>query len=111
MSKLKAVLSNLFSFGVIDFLGLIMPIIVMPILTRTLGENGYGNYLLVLTILYFGHTIIDYGTQYTAVRKVANHQGDIDKQKLIYGQTQGLRVVLAAFLYCRCADLWIYFLR
>lgn len=71
MSKLKEIAKNFIGFGVIDLIGLVIPIVTMPLLTRTLGATSYGIYLLILTVLYFGHTIIDYGTHYTSVRELS----------------------------------------
>ncbi len=106
MSHKKEFIKNIFSFGSIDILGLLIPIITMPILTRALGPSQYGNYMLLLTILYFGHTIIDYGTQYTAVRVLARNRSNPKKIDLIYRKTQGLRLFLyilysiVMVLYC-----------
>lgn len=106
MSHKKEVIKNIFSFGAVDILGLLIPIITMPILTRTLGPSQYGIYMLLLTILYLGHTIIDYGTQFTAVRALANHRDDESEFGRIYRDTQGLRIFLwllysfASIAYC-----------
>ncbi|MCU7999955.1 oligosaccharide flippase family protein [Shewanella sp. SM95] len=94
MSHKKELIKNFLSFGAVDILGLLIPIITMPILTRALGPSQYGVYMLILTILYFGHTIIDYGTQYTAVRALANHRDNPHEVSCIYQHTQGLRLFL-----------------
>ena len=99
MSHKKEIIKNLFSFGSIDILGLLIPIITMPILTRALGSSQYGSYLLLLAILYFGHTIIDYGTQFTSVRHLAKNRNNQNEIVSIYQTTQGLRLFLCA-LYC-----------
>lgn len=106
MSHKKEIIKNFISFGAIDILGLLIPIVTMPILTRALGPSQYGVYMLLLTILYFGHTIIDYGTQYTAVRELASHRENPVDVKRIYQNTQGLRIFLwllyslSAVIYC-----------
>ncbi|BEC21189.1 lipopolysaccharide biosynthesis protein [Escherichia coli] len=94
MSHKKELIKNFLSFGAVDILGLLIPIITMPILTRALGPSQYGVYMLLLTILYFGHTIIDYGTQYTSVRVLANQRNNPEEVNLIYQETQGLRLFL-----------------
>lgn len=111
MSNKKEIIKNLFSFGSIDILGLIIPILTMPILTRALGPSQYGDLLLFLTILYLGHTIIDYGTQFTSVRNIARVRDKEDEVSSIYSDTQGLRVLLCVVywvvivLYCLLFDL------
>ncbi|WP_429220665.1 lipopolysaccharide biosynthesis protein [Aeromonas veronii] len=94
MSHKKELIKNFLSFGAVDILGLLIPIVTMPILTRALGPSQYGVYMLLLTILYFGHTIIDYGTQYTSVRVLANQRNNPEEVNLIYQETQGLRLFL-----------------
>lgn len=94
MSHKKELIKNFLSFGAVDILGLLIPIVTMPILTRALGPSQYGVYMLLLTILYFGHTIIDYGTQYTSVRVLANQRNNPEEVSLIYQETQGLRLFL-----------------
>ncbi|MGI2153084.1 lipopolysaccharide biosynthesis protein [Shewanella oncorhynchi] len=109
MSHKKELIKNFLSFGAVDILGLLIPIITMPILTRALGPSQYGVYMLILTILYFGHTIIDYGTQYTAVRALANHRDNPHEVSCIYQHTQGLRLFLC-ILYSLGAILYSLFL-
>lgn len=94
MSHKKEIVKNIFSFGSIDILGLLIPIVTMPILTRGLGPSQYGVYMLLLTIFYFGHTIIDYGTQFTSVRSLAKQRDNPEKVRRIYQDTQGLRLFL-----------------
>ncbi|WP_421349304.1 lipopolysaccharide biosynthesis protein [Aeromonas veronii] len=109
MSHKKELIKNFLSFGAVDILGLLIPIITMPILTRALGPSQYGVYMLLLAILFFGHTIIDYGTQYTAVRKLANQRHNALEVSHIYKHTQGLRIFLCVF-YSLGAILYSYFL-
>lgn len=102
MSNKKEIFKNFFSFGVIDFLGLLVPILTMPILTRTLGAEGYGVYLLILSILFFGHTIVDYGTQFTSVREVANAKTEEKKLQQIFIDTQSVRLILSIVYSILC---------
>ncbi|MCF6439062.1 oligosaccharide flippase family protein [Pseudoalteromonas luteoviolacea] len=95
----KEIIKNFLNFGVIDFIGLLVPVLIMPILTRTLGADAYGIYLLIFSILFFGHTIIDYGTQYTSVREVANNKQDFDLVKKVFLETQSIRVIFS-LVYC-----------
>lgn len=105
MNYKNEITKNLLSFGAIDILGLLIPIITMPILTRALGPSQYGVYMLLLTILNFGHTIIDYGTQFTAVRVLANNRDSPKEIAKIYQETQGLRLFLW-FIYSLLSILY-----
>ncbi|WHR51323.1 oligosaccharide flippase family protein [Vibrio furnissii] len=86
----KEIINNIISFSLIDILGLLIPIITMPILTRALGVEVYGQYLLFMSVIFFGHTIIDYGVQYVGVRSISNTN---DKHTIanMYEGFQGIR--------------------
>ncbi|WP_336932675.1 oligosaccharide flippase family protein [Vibrio cholerae] len=111
MRHRKEIFKNILSYSAIDILGLIIPILTMPILTRALGPSQYGDLLLFLTMLYLGHTIIDYGTQFTSVRNIARVRDKEDEVSSIYSDTQGLRILLCVaywlviVLYCLLFDL------
>lgn len=87
----KEIVSNVFNYGLIEIISLLIPIITLPILTRVLGGDVYGEYLLFITILIFGHTIIDYGVQYTGVRQVSKYRHEPLKVKEYYEDFQGIR--------------------
>ncbi|HDM8234818.1 TPA: oligosaccharide flippase family protein [Vibrio campbellii] len=109
MSKLKEIAKNFIGFGVIDLVGLIIPIVTMPLLTRSLGASSYGVYLLILTILYFGHTIIDYGTHYTSVRELSKNRDNHPLKNSLFVQTQSLRLFLAiAYILCSLGYAALY---
>ncbi|NOI03222.1 oligosaccharide flippase family protein [Vibrio kanaloae] len=95
----KEIWSNIFSFGVIDIIGLLIPLITMPILTRALGKESYGVLLLINVIVFFGHTIVDYGMQFTGVRELANSRSCNHKVKIIYEENQGVRFFFL-LVYC-----------
>ncbi|WP_125780852.1 lipopolysaccharide biosynthesis protein [Pseudoalteromonas rubra] len=111
MSKLREISRNFFSIGIIDFVGLLVPIITMPILTRTLGSESYGVYLLLVTILFFGHTIIDFGTQFTSVREISNNKSDRASVVKIYKETQSLRILLSLVYTILCVVYSYFFIK
>lgn len=94
-SSKKEFWSNIFSLGSMDVISLILPIILMPWLTRALGIELYGQFILFITILVFGHTIIDYGVQYTGVRDASRERSSLCRLRLFYLRYQGIRFVLA----------------
>ena len=96
---------NIFGFGLVDIVSILIPLITMPILTRTLGIEGYGVYLFYSTILVFGHTIIDYSSNINGIRSVAT--GFHNKEKL-YSEYQTVRLT---FMLAYCAIISVlYFL-
>ncbi|WBA07862.1 oligosaccharide flippase family protein [Salinivibrio kushneri] len=87
------------SLGLIDVVGMLIPIISMPIISRALGIELYGQYLLFMTTISFGHTMIDYGVQYTGVRAASKLIGNREKLASTYADYQGLRLILAVLYY------------
>lgn len=104
----KEIIHNIFNYGLIEIISLLIPIITLPLLTRNLGGDVYGKYLLFMTMMIFSNTIIDYGVQYVGVRRVAKERDSINKIKLIYEELQGLRFGFG-FLYFFCAILYALF--
>lgn len=102
MVKLREITSNFISFGVIEVFGMLIPIITLPILTRSLGPSAYGLFLLMLSIFYFGHTIIDYGSNYTSVRLLSKNKDCFHKVKEIFSNTQSLRIFLSILYFLSC---------
>ena len=70
MTVKKQFFSNLLGIGLIDGLNLLIPLLTIPILSRVFGPSEYGVYLLILTIVTFGYTFIDYSSNYVGVRKL-----------------------------------------
>lgn len=99
MTIKKEITRNLLSLGSVDLFGLLIPIITMPILSRALNIDIYGQYMLFLTVATFGQTIVDYGVQYIGVREV-NQSNEKTK---IYEELQGVRfalfIIFILFLY------------
>nr|WP_319553556.1 oligosaccharide flippase family protein [uncultured Vibrio sp.] len=108
-SNKKEIVTNIFSLGSIDILGMLIPIVTMPIITRALGVESYGQYLLFMTVVTFGHTIIDYGVQYAGVRSASKSISSATKLASCYNEYQGLRFLLA-ILYFTIATIYIFLL-
>lgn len=109
MKNKKEVLNNFFSLGSIDIIGLLIPIITMPILTRALGSELYGQYFVFLTILTFGHTIIDYGVHYSGVRDVSKRLSSLRSVVFFYENYQGLRFLfLTAYSFLAITYSYIF---
>lgn len=100
-------LRNFIGLSSINILGMLIPIITMPFLSRVLGADGYGVVLLFSSLAIFMLVIIDYSTNITGVRDAASNTTDIDELNKIYSKYQRLRLILTllyiplALLYCR----------
>lgn len=99
-------LKNFIGLSSINVLGMLIPIITMPFLSRVLGADGYGIVLLFSSLSIFMLVIIDYSTNITGVRDAAGNINDIAELSRIYSKYQRLRLILTllyiplALLYC-----------
>lgn len=99
-------LKNFIGLSSINILGMLIPIITMPFLSRVLGADGYGIVLLFSSLSIFMLVIIDYSTNITGVRDAAGNINDIAELSRIYSKYQRLRLILTllyiplALLYC-----------
>lgn len=94
MRNRKALTSNILSFLLSDLAVILIPLLTMPILSRVLGSNAYGEYLLFTTIIVFGHTIIDYSVNINGVREVAKSRNDKSGLEESFVNYQSLRCIL-----------------
>lgn len=49
----------------------VLPLILLPFLTRVLNSSGYGEFATFQAIIVYGLVVTDYGFQFSATRKVA----------------------------------------
>ena len=76
MNLAKELKKNIFSSGVVHFINLIVPLLIIPILTNALGVEKYGTYILVLSILQIFISIIDYSFNINSSRKIASNRNN-----------------------------------
>lgn len=83
-AKKNQFLSNLVGVGIVDGLNLVVPLLTLPFLSRSLGPEQFGIYLLVLTIITFGYTFVDYSSNYIGVRDVAKAKSKEERANIFY---------------------------
>lgn len=76
MNLAKELKKNIFSSGVVHFINLIVPLLIIPILTNALGVEKYGTYVLVLSILQIFISLIDYSFNINSSRKIASNRNN-----------------------------------
>lgn len=76
LSSHKKVLENYFFMTVLQFLNTFFYFIIYPYLIRTLGKDGYGQYVFSLSIITYFVTFINFGFDNPAIKEVAEHPYD-----------------------------------
>ncbi|WP_162270792.1 oligosaccharide flippase family protein [Photobacterium damselae] len=102
----KEIVKNLISLGSLDILSLLIPLLTMPILTRALGVSKYSEFLLFVTILAFGQTVVDFGVNFVGIRDVSKTINCSEKIRRKYTEYQTIRFL---FLIIYIALLIVYF--
>lgn len=71
MSKL--VYKNFVYLFIVQFCNYVLPFLVIPLLTRSLGLNGFGKYAFYLGIANFLLVFIRFGFEFSATRQISLH--------------------------------------
>ncbi|MCT4702595.1 oligosaccharide flippase family protein [Enterobacteriaceae bacterium H20N1] len=114
----KEFLTNFAGLSSINVLGILLPLLTMPFLSRSLGSESYGVVLLFSSLLIFMVIIIDYSTNINGVRDAAVNMNDKSLLQDIYDKYQGIRLFFAlafiplsliyCLLYLSLFDTWQY---
>ncbi|MFG6656288.1 oligosaccharide flippase family protein [Scandinavium sp. M-37] len=101
-------LSNFIGLSSINVLGMLIPIVTMPYLSRVLGAEGYGIVLLFSTLSISMMIIIDYSTNITGVRECALNTKNSNQLTSVYIKYQGIRLLLT-FLFIPLSIIYCYY--
>lgn len=104
------VLRNAGSLYAIQFASYVLPMASFPYLTRVLGPERYGAYVLVLAVARYGLIVTDWGFNYSATRALSI-AGRGDGASRIYSATVAARVALLAVCACMLLVLTIFVAR
>lgn len=77
--KKQKQLNNFITYGVGQAFNLVTPILVVPYLVSTCGEEGYGKIGVGLAISFFLMVFIDYGSDILGVKEVAINRENEEK--------------------------------
>jgi len=94
MSRL--VYKNFLFLFVVQFSNYVLPFLVIPLLTRALGMDGYGKYAFYLGIANFLLVFIRFGFEFSATRQISISSENINKVGEIVGAVLQIKLVLLA---------------
>ncbi|MBL1385763.1 MAG: oligosaccharide flippase family protein [Colwellia sp.] len=97
MTQRNKIIQSLCSTLSVDLLNLLIPLVTLPVLTRAIGIELYGQYLLFIAVATFLTTVLDFGTNYMGVRLVNNVTRSKVKIK-IFSEFQFIRLVILFIL-------------
>ena len=100
MSKL--VYKNFGFLFIVQFSNYVLPFLVIPLLTRSLGLDGFGKYAFYLGIANFLLVFIRFGFEFSATRQISLHSEDKTTVGEIVGAVLQIKaglLVLASIIY------------
>lgn len=91
----KVLARNISSLYLVQIANYVIPILLLPYLTRTLGLKGYGELATLQAIASYGLVVTDYGFQLSATRRIAASSDKEEEISLIYTNVVAARFSLA----------------
>ncbi|MES2850495.1 MAG: oligosaccharide flippase family protein [Bacteroidota bacterium] len=101
---MKILFKNLFSFGLIQGINLLIPLLITPFLLKTIGVSNYGVVATAQSLAIFFILFTDFGFNLTSVRRIAQARGNKNEIESIVNGTFFLKLILL------CAAFIIYIL-
>ncbi|MFA6919334.1 MAG: flippase [Patescibacteria group bacterium] len=86
-------------------LGTVLGLVTIGLMTRYLGQTGFGYYTTIISFLQFFGVVIDFGLQMTTAQMLARPGADENK---IFGSIVTIRLISAAvFMGLAAAVVWL----
>lgn len=116
-SSFRTVAGNAFSLYLIKSLSFFFPLIIIPIVLKTVGDENYGRYVYSFAIIQYLKLIVNYGFQFTGTRDIARVAGNLKETSKLSSEILILRIILAFFSsviligigFYYQQDKWLYF--
>lgn len=106
---MRSILSNFFSLSMINVIGMVIPILLIPYLTRIIGLDLLAIVLLINTVVQFGIVVSDYSFNITGTRYVAANKRN--EQLIIneYVVVQRVKLIISLiYIFLSSALLSLY---
>lgn len=106
MSANKRLFVNIFSGAAIQSLEYIFPLLIMPLMLRSVGSEAYGKYIFYQAICGYGVLLVEYGFMHSTSKLVAGNS-NVSRVSEIYFTVFSLRLV-AAISFVTVVVLFIF---
>lgn len=90
----KRLVDNFLSLSFLQFANYLLPLIVLPYLTRVLGPEKYGLIAFAQAFMFYLQVVTDYGFMVTATRDIAFHRSDPEKVSRIFSAVMMVKMAL-----------------
>jgi len=100
----KKLFSNFAALSIIQGANFILPVLIMPVVIRRIGADGFGVVSVAQVVMIFLSTLTDYGFNLTATRDIAINKTDKERISGIFSSVLFSKLILCALAY---GLLWI----
>lgn len=90
------VVRNITALYGLQFANYILPLLVLPYLTRVLGVAGFGAFSIFFALIQYALIVVDFGFNFSATAKIAAHRGNRSMVTETFAAVIVLRIVFAA---------------
>lgn len=109
MIKLTQVKKNTFWLAIFQLAKMIFPFLILPILTRRLSVETYGNLTFIKTVMNFLQIFLDFGFMLSATKEIAKIKNDTNKIQQIMADTLLARLILGGIGFLLIIILSFFF--
>ena len=96
-SEYKQVSQNMLYLTLLNFITYLSPILLIPYLMKTIGEEKFGIYIFSWTFIFYFVFIVNYGFDFSATNQIAIHKTNRDKISSIFFNIIFIRILIAIF--------------
>ena len=109
MIKLTQVKKNTFWLAIFQLAKMVFPFLILPILTRRLSVETYGNLTFIKTVMNFLQIFLDFGFMLSATKEIAKIKNDTNKIQQIMADTLLARLLLGGIGFLLIVILSFFF--
>ena len=109
MVKLTQVKKNTFWLAIFQLAKMVFPFLILPILTRRLSVETYGNLTFIKTVMNFLQIFLDFGFMLSATKEIAKIKDDTNKIQQIMADTLLARLLLGGIGFLLIVILSFFF--
>lgn len=90
------ILKNITSLGVLQVANYLIPLIIIPFITRIFGTEVFGRVSYAQNIVVYLTLLVNYGFEYSATRQIALAKGDLERSRRLFWSVITMKCLLLA---------------
>lgn len=99
--KERKVIANFLNLSIIQVSNVILLTVLYPIITLKIGIEAFGVFIFANTFSNFAATFINYGTNQSGIRDIAENVGDKQQQSKVLNEILTIRfLIFIAYIIC-----------